>query len=147
VKRKGPKKPGRNDYVVGYGRPPKATQFKKGSSGNKKGRSPGVKNVVTLFREAMHQRVTISENGQRRKVTKLEASLIQLANKAAIGDPKAIHAIINMSRELGDLKLPDPSQGPQARNFTLKVFEKDLPTGKYVRVKPGTTERIDDDDE
>ena len=137
----------RSEYKVGFGRPPRATQFKKGVSGNKKGRPKGSKNIATLFHAEMYQRVAITENGERRMITKVEAALKQLINKAATGDPKAIHAMINISRELGDLRLPDTLQQPQERRFTLKVFEKDLGTGDYVRVKPGTSERIDDDDD
>jgi PAS domain-containing protein len=51
----------------------------------------------------------ISEGGQRRTITKIEAALTQFANKAATGDPKAIQASINIARELGDLKLGAPS--------------------------------------
>jgi hypothetical protein len=94
----------------------------------------------------MYRRVAISENGERRTITKIEAAIKQLANKAATGDPKAIQAMLNIARELGDLKLHDPSQQPQSRTFTLRVFEKDIATGEYVRVKPGTTERIDGDE-
>ena len=70
---------------------------------------------------------------------------MQLSNKAATGDSKATQAIINISRELGDLKHPDPLQEPQRRKFTLNIFDKDLETGQFVRVKPGTRQKIDDD--
>ena len=146
MKKKLPAKRNQSDYAIGYGRPPKATRFKKGVSGNERGRPKGAKNVVTLFRETMAQKVPIVENGRRRKVAKFEAALIQLANKAATGDAKAFQAIMNILRELGDLKLPDPSQGPKERTFTLKVFSRDI-TGKLFRVKPGTNERIDDDED
>ena len=144
MKRKISSKRNRSDYEIGFGRPPKATQFKKGTSGNKKGRPKGTKNIATLFHEAMHQRVVISENGQRRTVTKIEAALIQFANKAATGDPKAIQASINIARELGYLKLPDPSQESEVIEFGLRVFEKNPETGESVRMKPGSTERYDD---
>jgi len=146
VKRKISSKRNRSDYEIGFGRPPKATQFKKGTSGNKKGRPKGTKNIATLFHEAMHQRVAISENGQRRTITKIQAALTQLANKAATGDPKAIQASINIAREMGLLKLPEPSQESEVITFGLKVFETNPETGESVRMKPGSTERYDDDD-
>ena len=138
MKRKISSKRNRSDYEIGFGRPPKATQFKKGTSGNKKGRPKGTKNIATLFHEAMHQRVAISENGQRRTITKIEAALTQLANKAATGDPKAIQASINIARELGYLKLPDPSQESQVIRFGLKIFEKNPETGESVCVSAET---------
>jgi hypothetical protein len=94
----------------------------------------------------MNQRVAISENGQRRTITIVEAILKQLANKAATGDPKAIQAIINIARELGDLKLPDPMQEPQRHKFTLNIFAKDPETGQRVRVNPPNVRKADDDE-
>jgi hypothetical protein len=133
-------------YEVGYGRPPKATQFKKGTSGNKKGRPKDVKNIASHFRDEMYQSVIISENGERRTVPKIKAILKQLANKAATGDPRAIQAIVNIARELGDLDLPDPVQEPKVRKFTLRIFEKDLATGEHVLVKPAYAREADDDE-
>ena len=37
------------DYAVGYGRPPKATQFKPGRSGNPRGRPKGAKSEDTMI--------------------------------------------------------------------------------------------------
>ena len=135
----------RSDYKVGYGRPPKATQFKKGFSGNKKGRPKGTKSIATVFLAEMNQRVAITENGERRTITKAEAALKQLINKAATGDPKAILTMINIARELGNLKLPDTLQQPQKRKFTLKIFEKDFLTGERRLVKSRGSEDTDDD--
>ncbi len=49
-------------YDVGYGKPPLHTRFRKGQSGNPKGRSKGTKNFATIFMTAMSQSVTINEN-------------------------------------------------------------------------------------
>jgi hypothetical protein len=147
VKRKTPRNRNRSGYKIGYGRPPKETQFKKGTSGNNKGRPKGTKNIATLFHQEMYQRVTISENGERRTITKAEAALKQLVNKAATGDPKAIQAMINIARELGDLKLPDLLQEPKRHTFTLNVFQKDLETGERIRVNPANRQTPDNDDD
>ena len=125
---------GKKQYPVGYGKPPKQSQFKKGISGNKKGRPKGTKNLATLFHQEMSQRLTISENGQRRTITKGEAAIKQLINKAATGDAKSIQAMINISKEIGTLKFPDPMLEPETRTFTLSIFEKDLETGQFVPV-------------
>ena len=57
----------RGDYEVGYGKPPRNAGFKKGQSGNPRGRPPGSENLTTLLNEALNEPVTITENGQRRK--------------------------------------------------------------------------------
>jgi Family of unknown function (DUF5681) len=82
------------DHEDGYGKPPKRTQFRKGHSGNPKGRPRGSRNASTLLDEALKERVTVSENGRHRKVTKLEAILKQLVNKAAQGDHRATRLLL-----------------------------------------------------
>lgn len=86
---------GRNDeYDVGYGKPPAATQFQKGRSGNPNGRPRGSKNLATIVRQAANERVTIVVKGKQRSITKLEAAAKQLANKAAQGDLKAMQMLL-----------------------------------------------------
>jgi hypothetical protein len=76
--------------AVGYGKPPKATRFRKGQSGNPKGRPKGKLNLATVILRALGAKVVINENGRRREVTKLEAAMMQLVNKAATGDLRAL---------------------------------------------------------
>ena len=78
----------RNDYEVGYGRPPLHSRFKPGQSGNPSGRTRGSKNLATIIRKAVNERVIVSENGRRRSISKLEAAVKQVVNKAASGDQK-----------------------------------------------------------
>jgi hypothetical protein len=78
-----------DDDAVGYGKPPKHTRFKKGQSGNRKGRKPGVNNIATILDRAFSQQVTVNENGVKKKYSKLEAALIQQVNRAAGGDAKS----------------------------------------------------------
>jgi hypothetical protein len=86
------------EYVVGYRRPPRATQFKPGQSGNPNGRPKGAKNFATALRTELDARVTITENGKRRTVSKREVIAKQVVNKAAAGDPRAIPILFNEIR-------------------------------------------------
>jgi hypothetical protein len=79
------------DYSVGYGKPPQHARFHQGQSGNPRGRPKGSRNLSTLMAKALNEPVVISENGKRKRITKREAVLKQLVNKAASGDAKAIH--------------------------------------------------------
>jgi len=83
-------------YEVGYGRPPEASRFQKGRSGNPSGRPRGSRNISAVISAALSERVTIVENGRRRTITKLEAAAKQMANKAASGDPRAAKLIIEL---------------------------------------------------
>jgi hypothetical protein len=90
--------PKRNDYKVGYAMPPSDTQFRKGVSGNPKGRPKGTQNVATVLQLVLKERVVIHENGQRKTITKLEAALKQLTNKAASGDLGALKLLVSLAR-------------------------------------------------
>src|SRR5882724_5648701 len=81
-----------SDYQVGYGKPPQHTRFKKGESGNPTGRPKGSKNLTTLLEKELKQRVMITENGRRRRITKQEAMVKHLVNKAVSGDRPLMHS-------------------------------------------------------
>lgn len=78
---------------VGYGKPPKHSQFTKGQSGNPKGRPKGSQNLSTLLEKIGRQRVKVTENGRTRELTKFEATILQLTNKAVHGDLKATNEL------------------------------------------------------
>lgn len=82
------------EYEVGYGKPPKEYQFKKGQSGNKKGRPKNSKNTYVLLDEILSQTIPITENGKLMHISKRNAVLIQLVNKAVKGDLKATNALL-----------------------------------------------------
>ena len=58
------------DHEVGYGKPPRHSQFIQGQSGNPRGRQPGAKNMKTLLTKALNKLVVVTDHGGRRKVSK-----------------------------------------------------------------------------
>ncbi len=79
------------DGEVGYKRPPKNTQWKKGQCGNQKRqykRAP--KGTVALIDAQFEKQVDIVENGASRRGCVHEAILIQLWIKEMSGDKRAI---------------------------------------------------------
>jgi hypothetical protein len=78
-------------YKVGYKRPPKNTQWKKGQCGNAKRqykRAP--KGTVALIDAAFAEQIDIVENGASRRVSVFEAIFLQLWTKEMSGDKRAI---------------------------------------------------------
>jgi hypothetical protein len=90
------------DYEVGYGKPPVGSRFKKGQSGNPKGRPKGSENFATMMRRILTQQVVINENGRRKVVTKMELATTQLVNKAASGDMVAMRYLMPVMQMLGN---------------------------------------------
>lgn len=82
-------------YEVGYGKPPKPTRFMKGQSGNPNGRPRGAKNITTLFTKALKERVIVTENGRRRSISKQEALVKHLVNKALSGDRRLLQLLLD----------------------------------------------------
>ena len=85
-----------SDYQVGYGKPPQHTRFRKGQSGNPKGRPKGVPSLAQIAGRIFNERIVVRENGARRRITKTEAALIQLANKAASGNDRAVRDLLRV---------------------------------------------------
>ncbi len=106
-------------YDVGYGKPPLHTRFRKGQSGNPKGRGKGTRNFATIFMEAMSQSVTINENGKRKKISKLAAAVTQLANDAARGDKKSLQIAFAMWQILAPMI---EAQGPNVMHIYSGVL-------------------------
>jgi hypothetical protein len=90
------------EYAVGFGKPPRHTRFCKGQSGNPKGRPRGAKNLATMMEKVLKEPVVISENGKRRIISKREALIKQLVNKAIAGDPRSIKLLLAELREIDD---------------------------------------------
>ena len=51
---------------IGYGKPPTATRFRAGKSGNPRGKPRGHKHLKTELFDALHQKMWVTENGKRR---------------------------------------------------------------------------------
>jgi hypothetical protein len=79
---------------VGYGKPPKIGQFKKGKSGNSSGRPKGRLNLATDLTAELGEQITVREGGRPRRVTKQRALIKSLTAKALQGDVRATAALL-----------------------------------------------------
>jgi hypothetical protein len=80
---------GGRDYEVGYGKPPKHTQFRKGQSGNPKGRPPGAKGLSTIARETMTEKMPVRAGGIEKKMPRIEALIFRMFESAMKGNMRA----------------------------------------------------------
>jgi len=96
---------------VGYCNPPQHTRFKTGQSGNPQGRPKGTLNMATVLERALREKVVINENGERKTITKLEAAIKQLTNRAASGELKALQLLAALVRSAEEraIRVPAPS--------------------------------------
>jgi hypothetical protein len=112
------------DYEVGYGKPPRHTRFRKGQSGNPRGRPSGSKNLKTLLNEALNERVVVAEEGGRRNITKREAIVTQLVNRSATADLRALKILLDTLRDIESHAEPDSRETSGFSAADEKVIEQ-----------------------
>ena len=79
---------------VGYRKPPEATRFKPGKSGNPKGRPKGSANLATDLSAELGEQITVREGGRPRRISKQRALVKSLMAKALQGDVRATTAVL-----------------------------------------------------
>ena len=81
------------DFEVGYGKPPRGSQWGKGQSGNPNGRPKGAQNLTTDLMEELQQKVIVTEGGHPLTLTKQRVLAKAIVAKAMKGDARAFQTI------------------------------------------------------
>lgn len=87
-------------------------RFKKGHSQNPKGRKRKLRSIGATIAGAFEEKVQVTEGGRRRRVTKLQAAAIQIANKSASGDSRSAKLAFELAQkaeERQNLSQPEPT--------------------------------------
>jgi hypothetical protein len=113
--------PGAGDYEVGYAKPPKHTRFRKGQSGNPRGRAKNTRNLKTELRSVLDETLSLSMAGREVKLSARKAMLLALRNKALKGDTRAIGLMVTMLERLLPETLMEEVQNTVARD-DLAIF-------------------------
>lgn len=74
-------------FTSGYMKPPKHAQFKKGQSGNPKGRPRKPDNVPTMIERVLKRKVRVE--GEDKKITLMDALMRKLREQVLDGDVRA----------------------------------------------------------
>jgi hypothetical protein len=127
-------------YDVGYGKPPKQTQFQKGKSGNPNGRPKRRTDMASALDRCLSQVKTIVEDGKPVKLTIHDFLLKRLVLEASRGNMAAIKEILKLIEENSVLKRkyghpPNPRKAPEG-SFA-ELLER-------ARTPPGTLPSIRD---
>jgi hypothetical protein len=112
-----------DDGLPGYKKPPSDSRFRKGVSGNPRGRPKGSKTLATLMKRALHERVAVHENGKRRVITKAEVISKQLINKAASGDLRALSQLSRLHCLAEEFVTPKKIDTSNLHSFTDQELE------------------------
>ncbi|NTU50344.1 MAG: hypothetical protein HGA87_05605, partial [Desulfobulbaceae bacterium] len=75
----------KDNYEVGYAKPPRDAQFVKGQSGNPYGRPKNKPNIKSMLGKILDEKISTIENGEQKVISKFEAMMKQLVNRAVTG--------------------------------------------------------------
>jgi uncharacterized protein YdaL len=100
-----------DDYEVGYGKPPKATQFKKGQSGNPSGKKKPA-SLEDILKRTLAKQVTVTVDGKKQSLPMMEVIIQALVRKAATGDLAAIKTVVQAAAAFTDESVAEATLSP-----------------------------------
>jgi len=114
-----------NSYEVGYRKPPQHSRFRKGQSGNPRGKARGTKDSATLLKEALLASVLVKQNGHQTKTTKLRVIVTRLIHQAMQGDYSSIRLLLRYSgldRRLNEPKHESQGLSPESGELIRRAL-------------------------
>ena len=130
----------------GYKNPPKEHQFKKGKSGDPKGRprkkkqsssDPGLDLIASVHRE-LGKTISVQENGQLKEITKLDAFSAQLVAQSVNGKPSQQKMLLSL------LMLDSHEETEQQTLEQLQSYDEDRLNELYEQLNAMSSDTPDD---
>lgn len=137
------------DYEVGRGKPPKASRFKPGQSGNPGGRKKGSLNFKTMLLEVLEAEMEITEKGRGRRVPTVQALMLSQVQEGLRGKLRAIDSMLDRYERYADVdaeqadELPEDDEALLQRVLAAHVCQKTPLASKFV-IPP---QQADDDED
>lgn len=108
-----------NDYDVGYAKPPKHTQFRKGQSGNPKGRPRRDDSIGGILERTLSRRATITDGGKTKTVSLMEYAIMSSVDKAMKGSVRDLEKLIQMISKYVPEANTSANDMPEEFRFTV----------------------------
>lgn len=115
-----------DDDKAGYCRPPKHSRFKSGQSGNPRGRPRKNRSIEAMIKRELNQTVVLKEGGREIRLSKREALIKQLVNRAISGDQKPMQLVLAHLEKHKDI---EPFTATEADDAELLKALGSPPTG------------------
>lgn len=130
------------DYKIGYGKPPRKSQFQKGVSGNPRGRRAKIEPSRTRlqhqvdFLSISEAPITVSLNGKQQTMSGFQAVIWKLQQKALTGDKHALELYLRTKKELIDEFADANSEvtGMVQALHKARISQPDAPDAETVRI-------------
>jgi hypothetical protein len=122
-------------------RDPRTGRYKPGHCPNPKGRPRKVRTVGATISGALKAPIPITENGRRRRISKLQAAAEQIANKSAAGDLRASKIAIDIAQRA---EQQAAAQSPADR---LSESDEEIVERVKARFRRIIMEEMEQDDE
>jgi hypothetical protein len=108
-----------DNYNVGFARPPKATRFKKGQSGNPAGRPRGATSTKKRIKRMLEAPVPVKIGDEVKTMSNLDLSLQRISEGVRKADKGAVNKVIQLGLEL------DKQEEARAASAQAPQFEPD----------------------
>lgn len=122
-----------NEYEIGYRKPPKATRFQKGKSGNPSGRAKRAAPDIDpgkILQSIDNEEIALKVDGKSKRMLTAEIHLQQLFAKAIKGDLAAARLVATMARKY----FGPEAEGPSDTKFVV------MPDEYFTRFKSESRE-------
>ena len=113
-----------DDYEIGYRKPPKSSQFKKGISGNPSGRPKKPSDFLSALLREANSKVPITEKGKRKMVKMIDVVAKQVMTKAATGNIQS-QRLLYMLLQQAQERAAEEQSSPNKRDYG-SMSAKDL---------------------